>query len=65
MKVGDLVKAVNDAGDPGRWEELGLIVMKNTIAEPSLGPCWYVFYFTYKKILPAWESELAMINECR
>ena len=63
MKVGDLVKLKNDGGDPGRWEELGLIMSLNTFAEPSLGRCWYIFYFTYKKILPAWENELEIISE--
>ena len=65
MKVGDLVKLKNDGGDPDRWEELGLIMSPNTIAEPILGPCWYVFYFEYRKILPAWEIDLEVVSESR
>jgi len=63
MKVGDLVKLKNDGGDPERWEELGLIMELNTHAEPSFGLSWYVFYFTYRRILPAWEYELEVISE--
>jgi len=63
MKVGDLVKLKYDVGIPTL--EIGLIMKLNTIAEPSFGPCWYVFYFAYKKILPTWESELEMISESR
>ena len=59
MKVGDLVKQKNEVG------ALGLIMELNTHAESSFGPCWYVFYFTYSKILPAWESEIEVISESR
>ena len=65
MKAGDLVKLKNDGGDLDRWEEFGLIMELNTHAEPSFGLCWYVFYFTYNKILPAWEYELEVISESR
>jgi hypothetical protein len=63
MKIGDLVKMKNDGGDPGRWEELGLIVELNTDADSSSGLCWQVFYPTYRRALPAWEYELEVIGE--
>ena len=63
MKVGDLVRSKNDAGDVGRSEPLGIITKLSTGFEPSLGPCWEVFYFDYRRNLPTWESELEALNE--
>tara|TARA_Y100000593_G_C4103418_1_gene234391 strand:- start:389 stop:571 length:183 start_codon:yes stop_codon:yes gene_type:complete len=60
MKVGDLVKQKNEVG------ALGLIMELNTHAEPSFGPCWYVFWFApYNKIFPSWKSEIEVISESR
>ena len=56
MKVGDLVRMKND-------DVLGLIVKLRTFAEPSLGPCWEVFYFAYGKSLGMWENELEVISD--
>jgi hypothetical protein len=56
VKVGDLVKMEDD-------DVLGMIMELNTGAEPSLGPCWHVFWFVYSRRLPAWEHELEVISE--
>jgi len=58
MKVGDLVRMKND-------DDLGIIMDLNTDAEPSLGPCWCVFWFAYSKSIAAWEHELEVISESR
>ena len=58
MKIGDLVRMQND-------DVLGLIVELNTDAEPSLGPCWHVFWIAYNKRIAAWEHELEVISESR
>jgi len=57
MKIGDLVLTKLD-------DVLGMIVELNTAAEPSLGPCWYVFWFEYGVMLPSWERELVRVEEC-
>ena len=56
MKVSDLVHMKND-------DVLGIIMELNTSAEPSFGPCWYVFFFLYKRRLAMWEHELVVISE--
>jgi hypothetical protein len=55
MKIGDLVRMKND-------DVLGVIAEINTSAEPSLGPCWYVFWFAYSRSIPAWETELEVVS---
>ena len=56
MKVGDLVRMKND-------DVLGMIMELNTYAEPSLGPCWHVFFFENKKNIAMWETQLEVISE--
>jgi len=58
MKVGDLVRMKNDTA-------LGIIMTLNIHSEPSLGICWYVFYFMKGKgmTLPLWESQMELISE--
>jgi len=46
-------------------DDLGIIMDLNTDAEPSLGPCWCVFWFAYSKSIAAWEHELEVISESR
>jgi hypothetical protein len=61
MKVGDLVRMKGD-------DVLGLIMKINRSAEASFGRSWYVFYFDYcgtPLSMPALETELVVINECR
>jgi len=58
VKVGDLVRMKND-------DDLGIIMELNTYAEPSLGPCWHVFWFAYSKSIAAWETQLEVLSESR
>ena len=54
--VGDLVRIKGD-------DVLGLVISLNVVAEPSFGPCWYVFWYEYRKILPEWEINLDIISK--
>ena len=58
MKICDLVKMDED-------DVFGMIMELNTAAAPSLGACWLVCWFAYRRSLPEWEHELVVINESR
>ena len=58
MCVGDLVRMKND-------DVLGIVMELNAAAESSLGPCWHVFFFEYKRSIAMWETQLEVISESR